>query len=242
MPEAKSQNIDSPYTHNHTANELEAKQDIRGAEFEFKAAIEAADKLPYTVYRQDFQSELKNYARSKSYEAYPGISESEFRQAYHKLFVLPFVTRFQLAAFYARHSALPEAAEIIDEALQKGIDALVILDDEILKLIKRAQEFQNVIHDIIGPDKVSRTFEQYFDRMDTDKNGFIREDELKNAQLDIGIDSTGQKMIRHLLYHYLEAEAASHDEWGIDVSGLSKKDVRNFEQNRNKTWKRLPKK
>jgi hypothetical protein len=154
---------------------------------------------------------------------------------------LPFVTRFQLAAFYARHGALPEAAEIIDEALTHGIDELVILDDEVLKLITRAQEFQNVVHDAIGPDKVSRTFEQYFDRMDADKNGFIHEDELKKAQLDIGIDSEGQKMIRHLLYHYLDAEAASHDEWGIDISGLSKQDVRNFEQNRNKTWKRLPK-
>jgi len=240
MPEAGRQNVDSPYIHNNTANEFESRQDIRGAEFEFKAAVIAADKLPYVLYRKDFLSELGKYELSETYEAYPGISADELRQAYHKLLVLPFVTRFQLAAFYARHSAFPEAVEVIEQAFKIGIDDLVVKDDDIIKLLKRAQDFHRIVTDIIGPKKLSKTFEENFDRMDLDKDGFIHEDELKKAQLDIGIDSEGQKMIRHLLYHYLEAEASSHDEWVMDVSGLSRKDVKKFEERRNKTWKRLP--
>jgi hypothetical protein len=240
MAEARRPDIDSPYTHNKTANELEARQDIRGAESEFKAAVNAADKLPYALYRKDFLSELGKYELSGTYEAYPGIGVSDLRQAYHKLLVLPFATRFQLAAFYARHSAFPEAGEVIEQAFKIGIDDLVIKDDNVIKLLKRAQDFHRIVTDIVGPSRLSKTFEENFERMDLDKNGFIHEDELKKAQLDIGIDSEGQKMIRHLLYHYLEAEASSHDEWVMDISGLSRKDVINFEQKRNKTWKRLP--
>lgn len=239
MP-AKDYDLDNPYTHSKTANELESKQDIRGAENEFKVAVVAADQLPYAIYRKDFLGELKNYERSDKYEVYSGIGVAELRDAYRKLLVLPFVTRFQLAAFYARHGAFPEAKEVIDRAFEIGVDELIFRDDEILKVLRRAQEFRDVVADTIGPTKVAQTFEQYFERMDVDENGFVHEDELRKAQLDIGIDSEGQKMIRHLLHHYLEVEASSKDEWGIDISGLSKKDVRSFEQKRNKTWKRLP--
>lgn len=240
MSEAKSPELDSPYKHNNVANELELQQDIRGAEREFKAAVNAADKLPYDLYRRDFLSELGKYELSDKYEAYPGIGLEELRRSYHKLLVLPFVTRFQLAAFYARHGAYPEAEEVIGNAFQIGLDDLVVKDQTIINLLKRAQEFHGVVVDIIGPAKLSRTFDQNFERMDLNKDGFINEDELKKAQLDIGIDSEGQKMIRHLLYHFLEAEASSHDEWIMDISGLSKRDVRIFEENRNKTWKRFP--
>jgi hypothetical protein len=78
-----------------------------------------------------------------------------------------------------------------------------------------------------------------FDKLDRNHNGFVNESELRRAQFDISIGTEGQSMIRHLLYYYLDVEASSNDEWGVDINGISKNDVRAFEKKKSADWRRL---
>jgi len=219
---------------------LEGQKDIRGAEGHFREAVASADGLPIQDYVDDFLEELKNYHELPGYSVSPGVDAQELKSTYHKVLILPFATRFQLAAFYARNGAFPEAKEAIEDALHTGIEPLIRQDPSVNDLIERATEFLRTIDDVIGPENLSKVVATYFKKIDVDKNGFLHEDELRRAQFDLSIDSEGQKMIRHLLYHYLEVEASSHDEWGVDISGISHLDVQTFEQKRKRSWKRLP--
>ena len=46
-------------------------------------------------------------------------------------------------------------------------------------------------------------------------------------------------MIRYLLHNYVEVEKASNDEFGMEISGITKADVHNFERKATAKWKRM---
>jgi hypothetical protein len=239
MPGNNDQEIDSPYVHNKLALEYEGKGRMREAEAELKLAMKAADSLPLPEYLDNFLEELEKYRKSPQYEVSPGVGLDQLKSSYHRLLVLPFVTRFQLASFYARNGGLPEAKEAIDQAYQVGFHELIQHDPEVQKIAAHAEEFRSALHDVIGPEHLPELFENLFDKLDRDHNGFVHESELRRAQFDISIGPEGHSMIRHLLFYYLEAEAASNDEWGVDINGISKSDVRAFDKKKSAAWRRL---
>ena len=231
--------VESPYEHNKLAEEFERKGKLRDAENELKHAIRCADALPIAEYLGNFLDELHKYQNDPKYQTSPGVTLDQVKQAYRRLIMLPFMTRFQLASFYARHSGLPEAREIIDEAFELPMDDLVRKDPEVSQILERAKDFRKALEDVMGPEHLSELFQNLFDKLDQDHNGFVHESELRRAQFDISIGPEGQKMIRHLLYHYLDVEASSHDEWGVDILGISKKDIAVFERKTGEHWRRL---
>lgn len=245
MPEDLA--VDNPYRHSKEAQELELAGNLRAAERAFIAAVNAADQLPLSEYKQHFESRLaekqiveqacSDFGQNVATPTIEGIEK-----AYHELLSLPFLTRIQLAGFYARNNAIPEAKEVCDEAFEIGIDPLVSDSLPIKKLISRATDLQNHLADVIGPADAERIFNANFDKLDVDHDGFVHESELRRAQLDISIDEEAQTLIRYLLYHYLDIEKASNDELGIDINGISRKDIQNYQRDANSQWKRIKKK
>ncbi|HEY9679831.1 MAG TPA: hypothetical protein V6C76_17645 [Drouetiella sp.] len=233
-------NVDSPYKHSKSAQEAELAEDFRKAEFEFKAAIRAADALPLSEYKAHFQSN-KAHQHAGAAAAGAEVSEEAIENAYHEVIALPFLTRMQLVGFYARHQAIPEAKEACDDAFRIGLDPLVRENAAIHAMHERAKDLQRHLSDILGPANVEKIFLATFDKLDVDKNGFVNEAELKRAQLDITIGAEAQQVIRYLLHNYLEVEKASHDEFGIDINGISKADVHKYESKSASRWKRMKK-
>ncbi|MBS2001043.1 MAG: hypothetical protein U0103_02425 [Candidatus Obscuribacterales bacterium] len=240
--------VDNPYKHSQLAQQFESVSDLRRAEIEFKAAIQAADALPLAEYKQHFQSNLAQehivkQAAENFDSAPPRIGSLEqIAQAYHELIALPFLTRLQLAGFYARHEALPEAKEACDEAFRVGLDALVDDDKSIQAMYKRAEELQRHLIEILGPEDVEKIFLKNFDKLDVNKDGFVDEAELRRAQLDITISAETQQVVRYLLHNYLAVEKASNDEFGLEIRGITKADVHKYEGNASARWKRVKKK
>ena len=239
MTNTEDQERDSPYLHNKFALEFERKGKMREAEKELKLAVQAADGLPMSEYLENFLEELEKYRKSPQYEVSPGIGLQQLKDSYHRLMVLPFMTRFQLASFYARNGGLPEAKDTIEQAYTIGFNEFIRNDPEVQKIASHADEFRSALHDVIGPENLPELFENLFDKLDRDHNGFVHESELRRAEFDISIGPEGHSMIRHLLYYYLEAEASSNDEWGVDINGISINDVRAFDKKKSASWRRL---
>lgn len=239
--------VDNPYKHSQLAQQYESVADLRRAETEFKAAICAADALPLAEYKQHFQSNLAQEhivkEAAENFDSAPQIGSLEqIAHAYHELIALPFLTRMQLAGFYARHEALPEAKEACDEAFRVGLDALVDDNKSIQAMYRRAEELQRHLVELIGPEDVEKLFYKNFDKLDVNKDGFVDEAELRRAQLDITIGAETQQVIRYLLHNYLAVEKASNDEFGLEIRGITKADVHKFEGNSAARWKRVKKK
>lgn len=229
--------VPNPYNHASLAKKLEGQNNIRDAETEYRLAMKAADNLPLADYRNDFIEALSGGAG----EVFSDEDVKQLVNAYRELLSLPFLTRVQLSGFYARNGAVPEALEILEEALSIGIDPLLDDDGELKSIFRRAREFHRDLSDIVGPDNVESLFLKHFDRLDTNKDGFVDQEELRRAQLDIGLDGQAQEMIRYLMYHYFDVEVASNDEFGMEISGLTKADVRNFQKLARARWKRMKK-
>lgn len=242
--------VDNPYKHSQLAQQHESASDFRHAEQEFKAAVRAADALPLAEYKQHFQSNLAHQhvleqsasSGDTSQSAANVTSLEQVESAYHELIALPFLTRIQLAGFYARHEAIPEAKDICDDAFRIGLDPLVTENPAIKALYQRAEDLQRHLSDILGPENVEKIFVKNFDKLDINKDGFVDEAELKRAQLDITIGADAQQVIRYLLHNYLDVEKASNDEFGLEISGITKADVHNYEGNSSARWKRMKKK
>ena len=236
--------VDSPYKHSNNAQKLESSNDFRQAEIEYKAAVRAADKLPLHIYKQHFNSKKAHeqatmQAASDFENAQLVNSIADLERSYQELLALPFLTRVQLSGFYARHNALPEAREICEEALKIGLDEVSAQNRALQSMHERASDLLLSLSDIIGPPNVEQVFENNFDRLDKNRDGFVDEDELKRAQLDLSIDEEAQHVIRYLLYHYFDVENASNDEWGMEVSGITKRDVKKYQKHSNADWKRM---
>ncbi len=230
----------NPYLHSNKAKELELKKDLQEAEAEYRRAVQAADSLPHEEYTRDFNTALDRLRNgvSATNRHLPEDAIPELIAAYRELLALPFLTRTQLAGFYARHNALPEAKEIIEQALAIEADSMGHAGNH-PEEERRATELLRNITDILGPANAEEIFLAYFDKLDVNKNGFIDEGELKRAQLDLTVPPEAQSMIRYLLYHYFAVEKASNDEFGEEISGISKSDVRNFQKAAKSNWKRL---
>ncbi|MBA3856613.1 MAG: hypothetical protein C0507_06840 [Cyanobacteria bacterium PR.3.49] len=234
------EDVPNPYTHSNRAKQLELKKNLQEAEEEYRKAVQAADSLPHDEYMRDFNTALdrKRNGVSESNKYLPEEALTELIAAYRELLSLPFLTRTQLAGFYARHNALPEAKEVIEQALAIEAQTKGRAGNN-AEAERRAAELLKNIGDILGPANAEELFLAYFDKLDVNKNGFIDEQELKRAQLDISVPPEAQSMIRYLLYHYFAVEKASNDEFGEEISGISKNDVRKFQKSTKANWKRL---
>lgn len=231
----ESKNVPNPYRHSARAVSLEKEKDMRQAESEFKLAMQAADALPLKDYRNDFTHALTGGAG----EILSDHEVSKLVSAYKELLSLPFLTRVQLAGFYARNGAVPEAKEVLAQALAIGIDPLLDDDAELKAISSRANDFLRDLADIVGPENCEAVFLRHFDKLDMNKDGFVDQDELRRAQLDMNFDQEAQDMIRYLMYHYFDVEVASNDEFGMEISGLTKSDVHNFQKQAKARWKRM---
>lgn len=235
--------MDDPYVFLKKAHKMEEVGDLRAAESAYRGAIATADRLPLDQYKRDYETELAKYAASPTYESQPGVSVEDVKQAYDHLLALPFCMRLQLAGFFARHEAFPEANDVVQQAFEVGVDLLVKNDDKCHEILKRGVELRDAIRDVIGPENLIGVTEKHFKKLDLDGDGFLHEMELRSALFDLSVDSEAQELVRHLLYHYFEAEAASNDEFGIDINGISKSDIQKFQKKRNSEWRGLkPKK
>ncbi len=239
--------VDNPYKHCQLAQQHELAADFRKAESEFKNAIRAADALPLAEYKSHFQSNLAQEHvvkhAAENFESNQNVASLEaIESAYHELIALPFLTRMQLAGFYARHEAIPEAKDACDDVFRAGLDALIQDNPAIKSIYRRAEDLQRHLSDILGPNNVEKIFNTTFDKLDVNKDGFVDQAELKRAQLDIAIGAETQQVIRYLLHNYLEVEKASNDEFGLEISGITKADVHNYEGDSAARWKRMKKK
>jgi hypothetical protein len=236
--------VDSPYKYSSKAKQLEDTGDVRHAEVEFKRAVTAADKLPLSEYKNHFSSGLaheqvarqsaEDFENSQMVRSIP-----ELERSYQELLALPFLTRIQLAGFYARNAAVPEARDVCEEALHLGLDELSCNNEALTSMLDRAKELLVNLNDIIGPEGAEELFLKNFEKLDRNKDGFVDERELKLAQLDLSLGADVQRVIRYLLYHYFDVERASNDEFGMDISGISRRDAKKYQQKSNGEWKRM---
>ncbi len=239
MNSKPSSDIDDPYAHMKVSREMKKVGNLRAAESALRSAVVAADQLPHAEYKRDLLLECKKYLADSEYQSRPGVTLPDLKTAYHSVLSLPVSARLELASFYAQHGAMPEARDLCNEALTIGVDDLISDDIKINDMLNRGRELQARLNDVLGPDELQNLVSENFDKIDTDKDGFLHESELRRAQFDLTITPAGQEMIRHLLYHYLEIERSSSDEWGLDINGISTRDVDAFEKKQRSSWKRM---
>ena len=231
----------SPYAHMKCARQFESASDLRAAETQWKYAVRAADRLPLDEYRKNMRLENVRYKADPKYQSQPGVTEAAMRQSYSEVLALPFITRIEMAGFYARHGAYPEAQEFCQQAFNLVPDAVCLQDERVKQFYKRGMMVKQTLDEMIGPDELERLFEENFSKLDLDGNGFIHHGELERAQFDLSLSLECQLLIRHLLCHYFEVEAAHDDEWGIDIKGISIRDMKMYSELRNRGWKRMSK-
>jgi hypothetical protein len=231
----------SPYAYMKLAREFEAAENLRSAEAQFKYAVRAADKLPLSEYRRVLRLESIRYQSDPKYESRPGVTRIQMEQAYCEVLSLPFMTRVELAAFYARHSAHVEAQESCKQAFSMPPDTVCLRDPRVQQFYNRAILLRQTLDEMVGPDELERLFAENFSKLDLDGNGFVHHDELERAQFDLTLSPDCQLLIRHLLSHYFEVEAAHDDEWGLDIKGISHRDLKTYADLRNRGWKRMEK-
>jgi hypothetical protein len=213
--------VKNPYSHMNLARQYEEKSNNRAAENEWRGAVKAADKLPMDEYEKAFTAELAHYKADKSYEAHPGVTETALRHSFSEVLALPFITRIELAGFYARHGAYSEALDACEHAFSNLPNPEFLRDPRVAALLRRAEVMKQTLTDEVGPEEMERLFEENFSRLDADGNGYIHHSELERAQFDLSLSPQCQSLIRHLLSHYFDVEAAHSDEWGIDIKGIA---------------------
>jgi hypothetical protein len=233
--------LSNPYAHMKRAKALEDEQNLRAAESQWRAAVRAADSLPLEEYRSGLNLELVRYAADPSYQSSPGVSREDLTRAYSEVLALPFLTRIELAGFYGRNAAYPEALDVCLQAFVPGPDAECLKDPRIHEMYQRAKILRMSIEEMIGPEDLEKTFRENMGTLDRDGDGFVDHEELSAARFDLRLSPECQLLIRHLLCHYFEIEAAHHDEWGIDISGISLKDVQEYGRSSASNWRRMGK-
>ena len=236
---ANEEGVRSPYVHMKQGAAEEAAGNLRGAEAQWLHAVRSADSLPLAEYRRSMRAELVRYSAEPAYESKPGVTEAQLRKAYSEVLALPFLARLELASFYARYGAYPEAKEACEQAFAFKPDEICLQDVRVKQLWKRAELMALTLEEMIGPEQIEELFAKHFAQLDRDHNGYVHHEELEQAQFDLSLPAECQLLIRHLLCHYFEVEAAHDDEWGIDIKGISQRDVQAFAKEKRGAWKRL---
>gem|GEM_PF-1513935 len=212
--------------HEHSGNREEA-------ESAFKKAIKAADALPLEEYKENLRMivrELRGDQKQPAVE-HQALDLQAVTDAYNELLSMPFLTRIQLAGFYARNNKLVQARQICNEALERGLDAETLHTPAVAIMDQRATQLHHALNDALGPENAEQVFTELFAKLDTNRDNFVDEEELRRALLNIEIDDDGHALVRFLLHNYENVMQSSRDQmWFEDFLGISKADLTNYQK------------
>jgi hypothetical protein len=237
----ETSDLQNPYAHMTRARALEEAENLRGAETEWRSAVRSADSLPLVEYKKTLQVELLHYQVDPAYESQPGVSEASVRHAYSEVLSLPFITRLELASFYARYCDYAEANQVCEESFAVLPESECLKDPRVNELYQRGQLMKQSLEQAVGDPEMERIFAENFSKLDRDGNGYVHHSELEQAQFDLTLSQECQMLIRHLLARYFQVEAAHNDEVGIDIKGISQRDMKAYATRSNASWKKLSK-
>ncbi len=230
----KQRRLEDPFELIRTAREQESTGQFSLAQRSLKLAIGAADKLPLDDYRANLvqiESQLQGNAK-KTKSMCEGLEFETVRKAYHELLSIRFLTRVELAKLFVRQQKLKDALKALEDAFTCPVERDCLATGSVLELEERARELRRDLETICGPRQADEIFDDLFHKLDKNNDGFIDKTELRAAKLDLSIDSKGQALIRYLLHHYDEVMKSSIDEFLGEWSGITKEDVKQFQQNR----------
>ncbi len=231
----KGRTLEDPYAHSQAAQKHEKSGDHTAAESEFKKAIKAADALPMDEYKEH----LKVVTRELTGKSDAGIGLTEqaldleaVTSAYHELLSTPFSTRVQLAGFYARRNQLALAKQVCEDAFDRGLDAETLRTPAVAIMDQRAAQLHNALSEITGPENAESVFSELFAKLDTNRDNFVDEEELRRALLDIEIDEEGHALVRFLLHNYENVMQSHKDQswFEVDYLGISQADLKNYQK------------
>ncbi len=226
---AKGKTLDDPFEYCKAAQKHENSGDHDAAESAFKKAIKASDKLPMAEYKEHLRVVTKELRGNSGEEQ--TLELEAVTGAYHELLAMPFLTRIQLAGFYARQNKLSEARKICNEAFERGLDAETLHTPVVAIMDQRAAQLHQVLNDMMGPENAERIFAELFERLDTNHDNFVDAAELRRALLDIEIDDEGHALVRFLLHNYEDVMQSSKDQmWFSDYLGISKADLKSYQK------------
>ena len=232
----KSGTLDDPFEHSRQAQKHEIAGDKTAAEIAFKKAIKASDALPIDEYRDNLKvvtSELRKNGTSEILEE--ALDLEAVTNAYHELISMPFLTRIQLAGFYARNGNCADARTYCHAAFDIGLDAEALRCPTVAITEQRACQLNNALSDILGPEDAERIFNELFAKLDTNHDDYVDEAELRRALLDIEIDEEGHALVRFLLHNYEQVMQSARDQiWFADYLGISKADLQNYQKKQDK--------
>lgn len=230
----KRKTLEDPFDHCKAAQKHESAGNREDAESALKKAIKAADALPMDEYREHLRivtRELRGEAGGKppDEQEEQALDLEAVTGAYHELLAMPFLTRIQLAGFYARHNMLLQARQICNDAIERGLDAETLRTPAVAIMDQRAAQLHHALNDIMGPEQADRVFEELFAKLDANHDNFVDQEELKRALLDIEIDDEGHALVRFLLHNYEDVMQSTKDQfWFSDYFGISKADVKSY--------------
>jgi hypothetical protein len=230
----KGKTLEDPYEYSKAAQKHENSGNRTDAELAFKKAIKAADALPMDEYKEHLRvvtRELKGESGGESGLSDQALDLEAVTGAYHELLSMPFLTRIQLAGFYARNNKLKEARQICNEAIDRGLDAETLRTPAVAIMDQRAAQLHHALNDVMGPDNAEQIFAELFSKLDANHDNFVDEEELRRALLDIEIDEDGHALVRFLLHNYENVMQSSKDQlWFADYLGISKADLKNYQK------------
>ncbi|MBX9666461.1 MAG: hypothetical protein K2X93_02535 [Candidatus Obscuribacterales bacterium] len=226
--------LEDPFEHSRAAQKYESAGDQYRAEESFQKAIKHADALPLDEYRENLATVMKELSKGRSSKLLEDALDVEVvTNAYHELIAMPFLTRVQLAGFYARVGKCDLARATCRQAFERGLEAETLRCPTVAIMERRAHQLAAALEDMIGPQESERIFHELFHRLDINRDGYVDEDELKKALLDIDIDEEGHSLIRFLLHNYETVMQSSKDQlWFADYLGISKSDLASYQRRR----------
>lgn len=221
------QSYENPVDHLRMARELEKAGNIGGATIEFKAAVAAADRLPFESFKENLTKTREEMAKSE--QARRDLEYVE--RGLVDLIAMPFDARVELARFYGRTGRFPEAQEAVDDAIKLGLDPSA--KDRLGKSGRevKADELRDSLVEFAGRPALAGEFPNYSDKLDTDRNKHVDMLELRRAQLDTSIDARGQELVNFMMRFYPDLLRVSDDEPGPETKGITKADMKKYREN-----------
>ena len=94
---------------------------------------------------------------------------------------------------------------------------------------KPVESVKPVVNKIASSD-LQALFDKNFDRLDTDKDGFVSGKEIDNAMASSEFHGKDALLLDVLKKHKGDLESLSNDEWGPETNGVSRADMAAFEE------------